>query len=266
MGHTCATCLKTFSSSYSLSRHALKKIPCHPPGGPVAAPATNPSVLEEIRAQSALIQAELASLRSCIQEKRTPIHITNNINIIMQPFGRFDLSPEELLVICETSSDFTGYNTLAQQDQVNETKGGKYVTGIIMDVLRGGQVRNMRLNPRRGDQSLVYIGGDQWEARSFLDATSQLCTAATSVIYTMSLEHCMDILQKVAGGITSVHFLYNQNPVRYNREIAAPLTVLLEGNPQTFRQRKIDGAPAHVPLPDRPPRPGAGAPGLPHVP
>lgn len=235
--HECRDCHKAFSTASSLSRHRQQSCPViyH-----------EPRMVAKLLHKASQVLRDLSALGVAPAEAPAPTVVTNQYitNIIIPPFagdGILQLTAEELLAICTTSNGFQEFSALGEHDRVDENKGGRYVSTVLIDVVRGSHgdpaARNVRMNPARADQTLVYAGGGGWLVQSFGETTSQLCTAASALMNRLCRKHFMDTLHDVAGGISSLNLLYTQNPARYHRDMRAPLTAHLTNlsNPAYLR-------------------------------
>lgn len=208
------------------------------------------------------------------------VHGTQNVQINITPWdggSRLRLGADELAAEYESGGRLKEYAGLATSSLVDPAQAPAYVADIFMNLVRRAHedpaARNVYLNPRRADQTLVHMRDGTWRVLPLTDASHLLLDGVAETIHRCVLTdaECLRLPREAQNALSVAGMLYREDPEEYARRTQAPMTAHLENvapaaAPRAPPRRRPAGRGPAEPAAPRPAEPAAPRPAEPAAP
>lgn len=233
--HACSRCGRTFSRADNLTRHHKGCAPLEPERG-----ETTRAELAELRAQLAQLMAHLGTTAAAgahaagAHAAVTNVNgarnvVVNNIQLAVnvRPWGteagRAAVTPAMLNEVFESCSELREYCDMSFRDRLDVEKAAPYAVKGMVELARRAhaapEAQNIRLNPRRADQVLVYSGED-WSALTLHEGIRAIFDELDADMGRVILADGLraELTDATESGATGVRTVYGGIPDRVAQE------------------------------------------------
>ncbi len=160
--------------------------------------------------------------------------VINNVTIIPWDGGqRIIVSAAQIAAAFAENARLRAYAQLGDKGMADPEVAPPYVTELLVDLVRRGHedpiARNVYLNPKRADQTLVHMSNGDWEVLPLQTATRMLFDGVAMTIHRVTLsdgERCQLPLD-TQNALSVAGLLYGEEPDKYIHQARAPLSAHL---------------------------------------
>jgi hypothetical protein len=187
-------------------------------GNVIQRQTNNSTVVQTQKNTGTVIQRQTNNTGTVIQSQ------TNNISVYVHPWDGHQCINVEASQIAEAFSEnarIREYASLGDICMATQSSGSPYVMEILMDLLKRAHEdpanRNVYLDPRRSDQTLVLKKDGKWEVLPLAEASRKLFD---SIIYCMNLQALSpkmeeELPMEARNALGIAGMLYNEEPEGY---------------------------------------------------
>ncbi len=185
----------------------------------------------------------LAAKSDALPGAGSPTHITqtniatqNNVQIQIVPWDgdrRIEVGIGHIAAAFTHNTRLKEYMKLGDRDLASSEIAPPYVIDLFMDLIRRAHAdpaaRNVYLNPKRADQTLVRMRSGRWEILPLQEATRLLFDGVAGVVHavTCTSEERKQLPLEAQNALSLAGLLYEEEPDEYVRRAQQPMAAHL---------------------------------------
>lgn len=238
--YVCKHCGRSFAFESGLYKHLGQscKVAKAAKTAPLEPQLMNPQQVEEI-VKKVMTQMTLTTQPPAPPAIVIPQTVNNNINTVINqqinihPWGgdRSVRVPVEMIAAAfAENKQLIEFCDMGDHAMADYKQSGKFVIEAFMDLTKRAHqdpaARNIRLNPNRADQALVFGENAKWDACPINDATRIMFNSISDELKTAALppDFNSELPPAVQNGASYVRMQYREQPEQYIND-AKPLIV-----------------------------------------
>lgn len=237
-GHECQYCGKAFQSRQSMNRHIRLycKISNTEDGMSLLVEHTHQRQLREQAEQIAKLTEMVEKLSAGTHSEGAPTSVTVNNNIYIMPWDgecRIAVSAAQMAAAFVENPMLREYMLWPAHQLTDPNLAPPYVTELFVDLIKRGHTnptaRNVYINPRRSDQSLVRCRSGKWEVITLIEATRQLLDGIAQQIHQVVLTTAgrSQLTIDAQNALSMAEMVYSDEPDEFAKRARAPLAAHL---------------------------------------
>lgn len=236
--HICAHCGRGFAYKSGLYRHVnhmCKRAKDHKPAN--TPPTVTPQETDAMQQQIAELTRRVEQLTAQVQPAAgaptaAPQTVTNigaintviNQQIHIHPWNSdrpLQVSVEMIAAAFAENKQLVEFCESGDHAMADYQLSGKYIVEAFMDLTKRAHqnpaARNIRLNPHRADQALVFGDNAKWDACPISDATRIMFDSISDELKSAALpsDFNSELLPSVQNGASYVRMQYRGQPEQY---------------------------------------------------
>lgn len=158
--------------------------------------------------------------------------VTNNTVVHIHPWDgerRIGVELAHILAAFTDNAKLREYARMGDHELTDPTIAPPYVTELLMDLTRRAHadpaLRNIYLNPRRADQSLVHKKNGTWEVLPLAEATRLIFDGVAATIHHTTIEERQQLPLEAQNARSMAGLLYESE--EYVKRAKAPMAAHL---------------------------------------
>lgn len=172
---------------------------------------------------------------------------TNNIQVTIAPWDgdeRIRVETSQIAAAFAQNDVLKEYSKLTNEELADPTRAPPYVVELLMDLVKRAHAdpasRNVYLNPRRADQTLVHMASGRWEIVLLEVATKLMFDGVAKSMHraVMSTAELRQLPMEAQNALSVAGLLYDEEPLEYARRAKAPMSAHLANSSQDIAPPK----------------------------